>query len=135
MRRPFKLPKTRKPTLDNNFYSPYSKALNFFSFTCFFWPHLQLMEVPRLGVELKQLHLRPRPQPQQLQVLNPLRKAKDSTHIPTVTLTGPSPTEPSRDLPPFLSEIVNIQLPENPERLQLRGRRKYQFLLETWLNQ
>ena len=38
------------------------------SFLFFFsWPHLQHMEVPKLGVE-SELQLRPTPQPQQLQI-------------------------------------------------------------------
>ena len=36
---------------------------------------------PRLGVKLE-------PQPQQRQILNPLSKARDQTHIPTDTMLG-----------------------------------------------
>ena len=48
---------------------------------CFFLgPHPWRLEVPRLGVK-SELQLRPTPQPQQRQILNPLSKARDSTHI------------------------------------------------------
>ena len=42
--------------------------------------HLRHMEVPGLGVELE-LQLQPTPQPRQCQILNPLSKARDPTHI------------------------------------------------------
>ena len=40
-------------------------------------PHLQHMEVPRLGVELELYSCRPIPQPQPHQILNPLSEARD----------------------------------------------------------
>ena len=43
-------------------------------------PHLWHMEVPRVGVE-SELHLRPTPQPQQCQILNPLSEARNRTRI------------------------------------------------------
>ena len=65
-------------------------------FSYYFFNGLQHMEVPRLGLKLELL-LRPTPQPQQhqiqvalwqCQILNPLVKARDLTHIFTDTMSG-----------------------------------------------
>ena len=63
--------------------------------------HLQHMEVPRLGVKLK-LQLRPTPQLQQCQILNPLSKARDQTFILTETMSGSYLTEPQRKVLDFI---------------------------------
>ena len=81
---------------------------NFFFFF-FLWPHLWLMEVLRLGME-SELQLPAYatataiPYPScncdiwcslwQLLLLNPLKEARDRSHILTDTISDPSPTEP-----------------------------------------
>ena len=50
----------------------------------FLWPQLQQM-VPSPGIE-SELQVRPTPQPQQHQILNPLSEARDQTHILTDTM-------------------------------------------------
>ena len=92
-----------------------------YPFTCLFffsflWPHLQYMEVPRLGVELEQklkdyftttttldssricdLHHRLK----QCCIPNPVIKARDWTHNLTETMSGPSQVELQRELHTF----------------------------------
>ena len=50
--------------------------VHIFSFFFSFWPHLQHMEFPWLGIEFE-------PQLQQHQILNPLHGAGDQTHTTT----------------------------------------------------
>ena len=87
-------------------------------FTIFFFLqlHPQHMEVPRLGVE-PELQLQAYTTTkatqdlsyicdlchslQQCWVLNPLSDARDGTYILTETMSGPQPTEPQWELPPF----------------------------------
>ena len=64
------------------------------------------MEVPRLGVESE---LRPTPQPQQHEILNPLSEARDRTHILMDTSRICS-IEPQRELPFFHFVIRYLQL-------------------------
>ena len=63
------------------------KKCSLIFFFYFLWPRLWHMEVPRPGVALE-LQLRPVPQLRQYQILNPLSKARDQTHILTNTMLG-----------------------------------------------
>ena len=82
---------------------------NFFLFFVFLWPHLWLMNILRPGME-SELQLpayataTAMPYPScncdiwcslwQLLLLNPLKEARDRSHILTDTISDPSPTEP-----------------------------------------
>ena len=69
---------------------PRMRALGIVIFFFFplLWPHLQHLEVPRLGIKLE-LQSRPMPEPQQCRILNPLSKARDGTCILTETMSDP----------------------------------------------
>ena len=54
----------------------------------FFQPHLQHIEIPSLGVKLE-LQLQTASQPQQHQILNPLRETRNQTRILIKTTLGP----------------------------------------------
>ena len=56
-------------------------------FVSFLRPRLQHMEVPRLGSN-QSCSCRPKSQPQQHQILNPLPEARDQMCILTYTMSG-----------------------------------------------
>ena len=58
----------------------------------------------KVGVE-SELQLRPMPQPQQCQILNPSSEARDWTHILMESMSGPYPAEPQWELLDFLESV------------------------------
>ena len=112
----------------------YLKELFIYLFIVFLGPHLQHMEVPRLGVELELLllaHAIAKATPDlshicnlhhsswQHQILNPLRETRDGTHILMKTSQGLNPLSHNGNLQSYtsFSPLPSFSLPIRKTKL------------------